>query len=123
MKVLVTGSEGFVGKVLVRELVQSGTEVVGLDRVSNPLATWKHLTCDLQQPIELESDYYDVVIHCAAAKGDWCISDEKFHNDNVAATQNLIDYLLRSSVKRIIHFSTVSIYSRDDCAEMNDSLY
>lgn len=54
-----------------------------------------------------------MVVHCAAGKGDWGISDEEFHNDNVGATQNLIDYLVDCSEKRIIHFSRFSIYSRN----------
>ena len=122
MKLLVTVCVGFVGNELVETLLQSEIEVVGIDRVAPTLSRWKHFTCDLRQPVELEPDEYDVVVHCAAAKGDWGISDEEFHNDNVVATQNLIDYLVGCSVKRIIHFSTVSIYSRNVTTGDEDTL-
>lgn len=35
MKIIVTGSEGFIGKALCRELRNRGDEVVGIDRVWN----------------------------------------------------------------------------------------
>ncbi|MDB4569075.1 NAD(P)-dependent oxidoreductase [Akkermansiaceae bacterium] len=122
MKVLVTGSEGFVGKELVKSLLQSGIEVVGIDRVENTSAIWEHHTLDLTEPLELEINEYDIVVHCAAAKGDWGISNEEFHNDNIAATQNLIDHLKVCSITRIIHFSTVSIYSRNVTTGDEDTL-
>ena len=113
MKILVTGSEGFVGKVLVAQLLDSGHEVEGIDRVKTPSLKYKLYQLDLAAEISVTTASYDVVIHCAAAKGDWDISDEEFYEDNVVATENLLNYVRRCDVKKIIHFSTVAIYSRD----------
>lgn len=38
-KIIVTGSEGFIGKALCRELTKRGVEVIGLDRKSGTEAT------------------------------------------------------------------------------------
>ena len=113
MKIIVTGSEGFVGKVLMSQLLDAGHEVIGIDRVkpSSFKCTFYHL--DLTKEIPFEVSSFDVVIHCAAAKGDWNISAEEFHKDNVVATNNLINYLQKCNVGKFIHFSTVAIYSRD----------
>lgn len=110
---LVTGSEGFVGKALVNELLTSGYYVVGMDRIQSIKMNYEFYKIDMKEVISLEPSNYDLVIHCAAAKGDWGISDEDFYNDNVRVTKNLIDYINKCQVKRIIHFSTVAIYSRD----------
>lgn len=111
--ILVTGSEGFVGKVLITDFLNSGHEVVGIDRVSASNLSYKHHHIDLRNEILLDPIPYDLVVHCAAAKGDWNISNEEFYDDNVVATQNLLDYIDKCNVNRIIHFSTVAIYSRD----------
>ena len=113
MKILVTGSEGFVGKVLVAQLLDSGHEVEGIDRVKTSGLKYKLYKLDLAAEISVITASYDVVIHCAAAKGDWDISDEEFYADNVVATENLVNYVRKCEVKKIIHFSTVAIYSRD----------
>lgn len=38
-RMIVTGSEGFIGKALCRELTKRGVEVIGLDRKSGTEAT------------------------------------------------------------------------------------
>ena len=111
--VLITGISGFVGQKLASELSKAGFIVRGIDRVLNFDSRNQTYHLDLSQPIHLEPSLYDVVIHCAAAKGDWNISNEEFYQDNVVATQNLLAYLSKCEVRRLIHFSTVAIYSRD----------
>ena len=113
MKVLLTGSEGFVGKALSANLLDSGHEIDGIDRAKAVDPSYKLYRIDLKDQILLDPASYDVVIHCAAAKGDWDISDKEFYEDNVLATENLLNYVRKCEVKKIIHFSTVAIYSRD----------
>lgn len=113
MKVLLTGSEGFVGKELVANLLASSHEVEGIDRAIAENHTYMLHRTDLRNEILLAPSSYDLVIHCAAAKGDWDITDKEFYDDNVVATENLLKYVRKCDVKKIIHFSTVAIYSRD----------
>ena len=113
MKVLLTGSEGFVGKALSANLLDSGHEIDGIDRAKAVDPSYKLYRIDLKDQILLDPASYDVVIHCAAAKGDWDISDKEFYEDNVLATENLLNYVRKCEAKKIIHFSTVAIYSRD----------
>jgi len=115
MKVLITGSSGFVGSRLVQHFHAQGYIVKGLDRVRSRRSEnyCEALCIDLCDARTLSPDKYEIVIHCAAAKGDWNISDKEFYDDNVVATKNLLDYVRKCEVKKIIHFSTVAIYSRD----------
>lgn len=113
MKVLVTGSEGFVGRILVHSLLSKEYELIGVDRVMTTKNSYNFHQIDLSNEILISPDTFDLVVHCAAAKGDWGISEEVFHKDNVIATRNLLDYLKKCRVQKFIHFSTVAIYSRD----------
>ena len=130
MNILVTGSEGFVGSFLVPELLKNNHSVVGIDR-GDKTSTFNYLffKIDLTEKLSLPKNKFDLVVHCAAAKGDWNILDEDFYRDNVVATKNLISYLKTCEVKRLIHFSTVAVYSRavtSGCEETKtepDSVY
>ncbi len=113
MRILISGSEGFVGKVLVANLLASAHEVEGIDRVKSSHLSYDLHKADLKNEILLDPSSFDLVVHCAAAKGDWDISDKEFYEDNVLATENLLNYVRKCEVKKIIHFSTVAIYSRD----------
>jgi nucleoside-diphosphate-sugar epimerase len=113
MKILVSGSEGFVGKELVNNLLASGHEVEGIDRAESSNLSYRLHRIDLRDKVFIDPSYFDIVVHCAAAKGDWDISDKEFYDDNVVATENLLDYIRKCEVKKIIHFSTVAIYSRE----------
>lgn len=57
-KMIVTGSEGFIGKALCRELTKRGVEVIGVDRKSGTEAT---KVCEL-----LKNGGIDCVFHLAA---------------------------------------------------------
>ena len=87
MKILVTGSEGFVGKELIDALLSLGHDIVGIDRTKSSNPNYTLFQIDLKQEIKIEHSFYDLVIHCAAAKGDWDISDREFYEDNVVATE------------------------------------
>lgn len=112
MNILLTGSEGFVGRELLTILLQMGFNVTGIDRIKSLSKRYKCYEVDLSKHLDLPQNNFDVVIHCAAAKGDWDISDKEFYEDNVVATENLLNYVRKCEVKKIIHFSTVAIYSR-----------
>ena len=112
LKILITGSEGFVGKQLVSLFLSNNHDVFGIDRISNASNSYHYRKVDMREQFTLSENEWDVVIHCAAAKGDWGISDDEFYLDNVLVTKNLINYLENCTIDKIIHFSTVAIYDR-----------
>jgi GlcNAc-P-P-Und epimerase len=72
MKVLVTGSAGFLGRALAVELSSAGHDVVGVDRVSSPGADGgvrMHSAdiCDATRILEIfAAEQPELVVHCAA---------------------------------------------------------
>ncbi len=127
MIILLTGSEGFVGKSLQKELKINGHEVIKLDRLKKNKK--KYINFDLSsknlKPLinKLSSYQIDLIIHCAAAKGDFMLSDDDFYNDNFIVTKSIIKILNKLNIKKIIHYSTVSVYGhnnqiKDECAEL-----
>lgn len=50
-KIVVSGSSGFVGSKLVNKLIESGQEVIGIDKVENPATNLETHIVDLNDPL------------------------------------------------------------------------
>ncbi len=102
MKILVTGSNGFIGRELVSELKKRRHAVVEFDLIGGQnLLEKKHLHAAFVQDI-------DAVIHLAA------IIDEKettelMNEVNVEGTEKLLEKSVEFKVKRFIFLSTVGV--------------
>lgn len=105
MRVLVTGSEGFIGKHLMRELGLYGHVVIGVDRARNgpDIAVHAHEIIADTQP--------DVVIHLAARYGRLLCAEEpeKAIHDNVLATERIADACYQGA-SHLIYASTSEVY-------------
>ncbi len=112
MRILVTGSSGFIGTRLVGELKQKGHFVIGLDRDpirANPPDVFIHRDILDADSLAAAFDDVDLVMHLAAAKADWGISDEVFFRDNLDATKRLVDEGLEHGIKNWLFYSTVAV--------------
>lgn len=114
MKILVTGSSGFIGTFLVKELMQKDHQVVGLD-----ICVPKEKTLDyefilgdiLKMPdIMRAAKGADAIINLAAKHHDFGVSDEEFFAVNVDGTKNLLDCADRLGIKKFIFYSTAAVY-------------
>jgi nucleoside-diphosphate-sugar epimerase len=119
MNILLTGSEGFVGMGLQKSLRKNGHEVFCLDRVykeGKKRYLKVDLSVDLSEEILTEVSEYKInlVIHLAAAKGDYNLSYKDFYRDNVLASDKLINLVKDLGIKSIIAYSTVSVYGHDN---------
>lgn len=118
MRALVTGSSGYIGPHLVDALIGKGHYVIGLDRAA-PSTGEPHvfvegdLTDDETIEKALAHDV-DIVIHLAAARADWGLTDDEYIRDNVTATRRLIDVASRVGVGRWVHYSTVGVFGPSD---------
>ncbi len=105
VRVLVTGSEGFVGKPTVKILEESGFyKVIPFDfKLGNTLTTPGHLKA-------LE---YDAVIHLAAVSSTpWAESNpDTAFNTNIYGTYNLLLDSLDKKVRRFVYASSSRILS------------
>ena len=116
MRILVTGSSGYIGSRLVLRLQGAGHDVVGLDRVEPVDGQANFTRADLLNPADYSAllTGVDLICHLAAAKGDWGISMDEYFRDNVEATRTLLATATRFGINRWVFYSTVSALGPSD---------
>lgn len=132
-KVLVTGSEGYIGSVMVPLLIKEGFEVQGLDNcyfsegnlVNTVVNSYPLLIKDVRDVEEKDLRGFDAVVHLAALSNDPLgkLNEELTYDINYKATINLAKKARNAGVKRFLFSSSCSLYgasskvlSEEDCA-------
>lgn len=117
--VLVTGSDGYIGSILVDKLIKRKYQVVGLDALffKDALLGPYGQKCDLiKKDIRnlegLDFSNFDVLIHLAALPNDPLgrIKPEFTEEINYLATVNLAKKAKKAGVRRFVFSSSCSIY-------------
>lgn len=131
-RVLITGSSGYIASFLIPELTARGYELTGLDRAEqNEPGLKRFVRGDLNDPTAVARalEGNSTILHLAAAKGDWGISDEEYTRDNVDGTRALLEAATAAGIRDWIFYSTVAVLgpgsrARDDFSEpAPDSAY
>ena len=103
MKVIVTGSEGFIGKVLCQELVKRGMEVIGIDRKKGTEAT---------KVVELVNQGgIDGVFHLAAQTSVFNGNLTQIRKDNIDTFIKIADVCNQKNVKLVYASSSTAFES------------
>ena len=125
-RVLITGGAGYVGSILVGELLASGRSVRVMDSlvhggVPSMLGVWgnerfEFVRGDVRSAEQRERALsgVDSVVHLAAIVGDPACSREPVlaRDVNVDATRGLLDDAEKAGVRRIVFASTCSNYGK-----------
>lgn len=124
MKILLTGSEGFVGVYLRKELEKTGNIIYCIDRVK--VSRTNYFCFDLSNEISslaklLKDERFDLLIHLAAAKGDYNLTYDDFYRDNITASENLITLIKALDIKSVIAYSTVSVYGHNNILKSEEA--
>jgi nucleoside-diphosphate-sugar epimerase len=125
--VLITGGAGYVGSVLVRQLLADGYHVTCIDRLSfggealldvlpNPSFAFRHIDLndfDAVERVLTERSYY-AILHLAAIVGDPACAREpdEARRTNWTAAKNLVDRARAHGVGRFVFASTCSNYGK-----------
>ena len=122
MSTLLTGACGFIGRLLAPQLEQRGYTLCGVDRQRDvPAGLDSFIRGDLCDPQVAQKAVAgtDRVLHLAAARADWGLSEEEYYRDNLDATQALIEAGKKEGVMDWVFYSTVSVMgpSRDPLRE------
>jgi UDP-glucuronate 4-epimerase len=141
MKILITGTAGFIGFHLAKLLLSSGLEVHGFDGMTDyydvSLKKTRHKI--LEQFVEFSSTLAmledkeavdkcfsnfnpDIVIHLAAQAGvRYSLENPRAYIDsNVVGTFNIMDAAKHNSVKHLMIASTSSVYGANECMPFSE---
>lgn len=117
MKVLVTGGAGYIGSVVVQQLVAHGHQVVVLDDLSTGHRDAAHpeaefLQGDIAQARTFLDQSFDGVLHFAAKSlvAESVTYPERYWHGNVVASLALIDAVRQAGVERFVFSSTAAVY-------------
>ena len=125
MNVLVTGGAGYIGSVVVDELLRDGHAVVVYDnlykghRDAVPAAA-QFIRADLLDPIALRRGLREhrigSVIHMAADSlvGESVIDPGKYYRNNLVASLALLDAMRECGVEVLVFSSTAAVYGEPD---------
>jgi nucleoside-diphosphate-sugar epimerase len=139
MKALVTGVAGFIGSTLAERLVRDGADVVGLDCFTDyyprPLKE-RNLAALRGSPrfrfVEASIRHADLaalladrthVFHLAAQAGvrkSWGADFAVYTENNIDATQILLEACLRRPMHRIVYASSSSVYGDNVALPMRE---
>jgi nucleoside-diphosphate-sugar epimerase len=119
MKILVTGSQGYIGTVLTEYLKQNGHEIIGTDVGYFSNCTLVELQNEVQTIIkdirDIDEDDlkgFDAIVHLAALSNDPVgeLDEMLTFQINYQASINLANLAKNQGVRRFVYISTQSIY-------------
>jgi len=121
MKVLVTGGAGYIGSVVVEQLIKHGHEAIVYDNLSKG-----HMAAIAPEAIFIKADLMDrdmliraldqnkieSVIHMAASSlvGESIENPRLYFTNNIIAGVSLLDAMLTVGVKKFVFSSTAAVY-------------
>jgi UDP-glucose 4-epimerase len=108
MKILVTGSEGFLGRRVCKSAVDRGHSVFGIDRVGEPQIDIERLDTNA-----LMGTGIDAIIHCAAhadVRHNWENLPDLVR-DNMDATLALLASAARTAIRSFVFISSSAVYA------------
>ena len=116
-KVLVTGATGFLGKYVVKELVEHGYQVRAFGRNSKVGRSLENSSVSFFQGDLTKADDVleackgmDLVVHAGALStvwGPW----EDFYQANVLGTKYVLEACRQTGIQRLVYISSPSIYA------------
>src|SRR5271165_754385 len=122
---LVTGAGGFLGRFVVEKLLQHGHCVRAIVRPLSTAPGWRGdvdiFPADLRVGGDLSRafDGVDAVIHLAAATSG---SEDVQFASSVVGTERFLGAMAQSSVKRLVHISSIAVYDWSSIRSVMDEM-
>ena len=111
MRILVTGAGGFIGRYIVKELLDNGYEVVALMRKKREIEGTEVLTGDIRDAERMKEVVkgVDAVFHNAAYASDYG-KKRIFYEVNVEGTRNVAEACMANEIEKIVYTSSAGVY-------------
>jgi len=127
MKIVITGSESFVGKELIHQAKLNQMDVIGLDLVKKEDSDYEYHQIDIKSP-NIEKyipEKIDAIIHLAALSRDSDCKGKAYEcfENNVMGTLNLIKCAKKKNVKQFIFASSEWVYNEFKENQSKDEEY
>lgn len=124
LNILVTGGAGFLGKAIVKRLVQRDYSVTSYSRGYYPELSAlgvKQIQGDLSDPEKIMEACkgMDAIFHVAAKAGVWGPYEEYFAT-NVKGTENIIKACFNHNIERLVYTSSPSVVFNGSDVEGGD---
>ena len=135
--ILITGGAGYIGSHCVLEALKRNYCVVVFDNLStghietiNVLKNYKDfvfIQSDLKNENEIEEVFkkhkIDIVVHFAALSqaNESLREPQKYFENNVSGTINLLNSMIKHKVKKIVFSSTAAIYGEANYIPINEN--
>ncbi len=120
---LVTGSSGYVGKVLVRQLLSKGYVVTGIDLISGKSnEQFVEIQCDVRDLEQLKNamSTADIVFHNAASV-PLEMNSSLGNMNNEEMCRAVLDCALESNLEKLIFVSTSAVFGHPDKLPVKES--
>ena len=131
MKILITGSAGFIGFHLAKLLLEKKHKVIGIDNLCQSYGVkfkkerlsilkkyknFKFYKKDLKNINQIKEKKIDFIIHLAAQAGVRLSQDnpELFINDNILCTVKLFEFAKNKKIKNVFYASSSSVYGNSN---------
>jgi len=124
MRVLVTGTEGYLGCLLAPQLLGRGHDVLGVDTgyyaqgwlYNGVPQTARTLRKDIRQITEADLDGVDAVVHMAELSNDPLgqLAPDVTYRVNHVGSVRLAELAIKAGVKRFVYMSSCSVYGVAD---------
>ncbi len=115
MKIIITGSAGYIGSCLF-EYLKKKYEVFGVDKTFPKLKKQKNFTCCNLLNFNkinnvIKSIKPDIIIHLAAKSTiDFIDKKKEYIENNVVVTKNILRSIKKNKIKHFIFSSTAAVY-------------
>ena len=123
MKILVTGSGTLVGNT-VSKFLSRYFKIISTYRSTYPknLQHIKNINIqklDLDKEIKIKNDF-SFIVHCASAIPDYNLSKAKLKKTNIDGFRNLLNYVNKKKIKKIILLSSLSVYGKINSKQVTE---
>lgn len=113
--IVVTGSESFVGRELIKQLIQEKKKIIGIDLVNTKSQNYDYIKMDIcsKSINDIIPKNVEAVIHLAAISTTKLCKGRAYEcfNNNVMGTLNIMNTCMEKNVKQFIFASSEWVYA------------
>ena len=112
--IVITGSESFVGRELIKQLLEQKKEIIGIDLLNEKSQNYEYIKMDIcsNNITDFIPNNAETIIHLAALSTDPLCKGKayKCFDINVMGTLNLMNAVMKKNVKQFIFASSEWVY-------------